>query len=92
MVKKNNYFDKIKKAKFSKLSPQEEINQNNYLLRWCEDMMFRKKKGNEKYGNYMMDCDEETSFRELEEEMIDVCNHLVMLVYKLKKKISSGEK
>lgn len=90
--RKINYFDSIKIQKYSPLSPGEEINQFTYFKKWINEMLFRKQKGNEKYGNYMMDVDDETSFRELEEEMIDVCNHLVMLTYKLKKRIIKNGK
>ena len=83
MVKKNNYFDKIKRTKFSKISQKEQLRQLQYFQDWCEEMIFRKAKGDEKYGNYMMEVDDKTSFQELKEEMIDVCNHLIMLTYKL---------
>ena len=84
MVKKNNYLDKVKKKKYSKLTEEEQEKQFHFVRKWCKDMMLRKMRGNEKYGNYMMDVDDETSFEELREEMLDCCNHLVMLTYKLK--------
>lgn len=92
MVKKNNYLDRVKKSKYSKLTPAEKKKQNAYFNKWVNEMLKRKKRGDEKYGNYMMDVDKKTSFRELEEEMLDVCNHLIMLTYKLKVKFENGTK
>lgn len=86
MVKKNNQLDKIKKSKYIPMSLKEQSKQIVYFENWCEDMMIRKIKGNEKYGNYMMKVDDKTSFEEFREEMLDCCNHLIMLTYKLNQK------
>ena len=87
MVKKNNYFDRVKKSKYSKMTIEEKEKQRQFFHKWVQDMLDRKTKGDEKYGNYMMTVDQETSFEELREEMLDCCNHLVMLTYKLRRKI-----
>ena len=82
-----NALDKEKKEKqrFEKMSSQEIVNQFQFQQEWCNDMKERKLKGNEKYGNYMMEVDDKQAFEELREEMIDACNHLMMLTYKLNK-------
>lgn len=92
MKPKTNYFDKIKKTKYAPMSKKERLEQMRYFQDWIHDMLFRKEKGNEKYGDYMMKVDNKTSFRELEEEMLDVCNHLVMLTYKLKKRLENEQR
>jgi len=88
MVKENNYFDKVKKEKYAEMTPVEKEKQFEFFRKWCKDMFFRKDKGDEKYGNYMMEVDDETSFEELREEMIDCCNHLIMLTYRVKERIN----
>ena len=80
-----NELDRIKEKKFAKMTEEEKKTQIIFFRKWCHDMENRKTKGNEKYGDYMMKIDDKTSFEELREEMLDVCNHLVMLVYKLEK-------
>jgi len=87
MVKRNNYLDKIKKSKYSLLTKEEEKKQRKFFQCWVIDMLNRKQRGDEKYGNYMLSVDDSTSFEELREEMLDCCNHLVMLTYKLRGKL-----
>lgn len=77
--------EKLHKERFEKMSDEEKRSQTTFQMKWCKDMIVRKDKGNEKYGNYMMEVDDETAFEELREEMIDACNHLMMLTYKLEK-------
>lgn len=84
--RKESYLDLVKKTKYVRMSIGEKINQKEFMSQWCLDMLDRKEKGDEKYGNYMMEIDDKKAFEELREEMLDCCNHLVMLTYRLRNK------
>jgi len=84
MVKRNNYLDKVKKSKFSKMSLQERNKQNDYYADFMIEVLRRKKLGDEKYGSYIFDIDKETAFKELEEEIQDAVAHLIALSYRFK--------
>ena len=80
---KNNELDEIKKTKFVEMSDSEKSKQKKYFAKWCIEMLDRKTKGNEKYGNYMLKVDKKTALNELKEEFLDCCNHIVFLMYRI---------
>ena len=80
--KKDNILDEIKKTKFSSITKKDILKQKKYFLKFVDEILYRKSLGNEKYGNYMMKIDRDTAIRELEEELMDVCSHLIMLGYR----------
>lgn len=81
--RKNNLLDKIKKEKFSPLSKEELEKQKRYFQKFIKEVLRRKELGNKKYGNYIFECDVMTAKKEIKEELMDVCNHCIVLAYRI---------
>lgn len=81
-----NELDRIKKTKYSPITKKEIQKQKTYFENFMKEVMKRKKKGDEKYGNYILDIDRQLAFKELEEEIQDVVAHLIFLGYRYKYK------
>jgi len=77
-----NKLDRIKLTKYAKMSNKEKIKQNKYFKNFMQEVLKRKKLGNEKYGNYMLVVDRKTALKELKEEVCDVVAHYIMLMYR----------
>ena len=61
------------------------VNRDQLFNQFMNDMKIRLKRGSEKYGDLMSECDEERAIREVYEELVDVANHAFLLYLRQKK-------